>query len=71
MENNIKLSEKDEASAASNTLKQQFSTGFPPIFVKRYVCSSALFTFLVGWHTSVVSLPPGDVIFSLASLPPE
>ncbi len=34
------------------------------MFVERSVNSSALFTFLVGWHASAVSLPPGDVIFA-------
>jgi hypothetical protein len=30
--------------------------------VEGYVSYSGLFTFLVGWYTSAVSLPPGDVI---------
>ncbi len=29
----------------------------------------ALFTFLVGWHTCVVSLPTGDVIFAQLAYP--
>jgi hypothetical protein len=40
------------------------------IFVEKKVSSSALFTFLVRWHTSAVSLPQGDVILAqLAKLP--
>jgi len=27
-------------------------------------CFNALFTFLVGWHSVAVSLPPGDVTFA-------
>jgi hypothetical protein len=34
------------------------------MFAERSVNSSALFTFLVGWYASAVSLPPGDVIFA-------
>jgi hypothetical protein len=36
----------------------------PPKFVERQVRYSALFTYLVGWHTSAVSFPPSDVIFA-------
>jgi hypothetical protein len=35
-----------------------------PMFVERNVSYSALFTFLVGWHASALSLPTGDVIFA-------
>jgi hypothetical protein len=34
------------------------------MFVERYHSSSALFTILLGWHTGVVNLPPGDVILA-------
>jgi hypothetical protein len=39
--------------------------------IDRSQCPSALFTFLVGWHATAVSLPPSDVIFGPASLPQE
>jgi len=41
------------------------------MFVEREVGSSALFTFLVGWHTNTASLSPGDIILGPASLSPE
>ncbi len=34
------------------------------MFVERHASYSALFTFLVGWHASAVSFPPGDVILA-------
>jgi hypothetical protein len=34
------------------------------MFVDRKVRYSALFTFLVRWHASVVSFPPSDVILA-------
>ncbi len=34
------------------------------MFVERQVSYSALFTFLVGWHTSALSLPTPDIIFA-------
>jgi hypothetical protein len=36
------------------------------MFVEIQVSCSALFTFLVGLHTSAVSLPPGDVRFQIS-----
>jgi hypothetical protein len=39
------------------------------MFVDRYVGSSALFTFVVGWHASAVSLPSGDVIVAQLASP--
>ncbi len=36
---------------------------------QRQVSYSALFTFLVGWHASIVSLPPGDVILAQLACP--
>jgi hypothetical protein len=27
--------------------------------------------FLVGWHASAASLPPGDIILAQLALPPE
>jgi hypothetical protein len=38
-------------------------------FVERYIRYSALFTLLVGWHISAVSLPPGDVILVQLACP--
>jgi hypothetical protein len=35
------------------------------------VSYSDLFTLLVGWHASAVSLPSGDVIFTPLACPPE
>jgi hypothetical protein len=35
----------------------------------RYVSYSALFTFLVGWHTSAVSLALSDVILAELACP--
>ncbi len=32
--------------------------------LERWVRHFALFTFLVGWRVSAVSLPPGDAIFA-------
>jgi hypothetical protein len=46
---------------------QQLHVMLNSIFVERWVGSSALLTFLVGWHPIAVSLPPGDEI--LAQLP--
>jgi hypothetical protein len=34
------------------------------VYEEIWVGSSALFTFLVGWHAGDVSLSPGDVIFT-------
>jgi hypothetical protein len=39
------------------------------MFVERWVSYSALFTFLVGWYASAVSLPPDDVIFAQLACP--
>jgi hypothetical protein len=39
------------------------------MFVERWASSSALYTLLVGWHVSVVSLPPGDVILAQLACP--
>jgi hypothetical protein len=39
------------------------------MFLDRQVNYSALFTFLVGWHTSAASLPSVDVIFALLASP--
>ncbi len=41
----------------------------PMFFLESRVSYSALFTFLVGWHTSVVSFPPGNVIFAQLACP--
>jgi hypothetical protein len=41
------------------------------MFVKRLVGYSAFFTYLVGWHNSVVSLPPCDFILAKQACPPE
>jgi len=40
-----------------------------PMFVERKVSYSASFTFLVGWHTSALSFPPGDIIFAQQECP--
>jgi hypothetical protein len=40
-----------------------------PLFVEMQACYSALFTFLVGWYTRAVSLPPDDVIFAQLACP--
>jgi hypothetical protein len=40
-----------------------------PMFVEREVSYSAGFTFLVMWHASAVSLPPGDVILAQLACP--
>jgi hypothetical protein len=42
---------------------------FHPMFFERKVGSSALFTLLVGWHASAVSLQPSDVIFAELACP--
>jgi hypothetical protein len=39
------------------------------MFVERWVSYLALFTYLVGWHASAVSLPPGDVILVWLACP--
>ncbi len=39
------------------------------MFVERKVRYSALFTFLVGWHTSAVSVPPNDVTLAKLACP--
>ncbi len=39
------------------------------MFVERLVSYSALFTFLVRWHASAVSSPPGDVILAQLACP--
>jgi hypothetical protein len=39
------------------------------MFVERKVGYTALFTFLVGWHASAVSLPPSDVILAQLAYP--
>ncbi len=41
------------------------------VFVERQVSYSGLFTFLVGWYASPVSLPPGDVPFALLTCHPN
>ena len=40
-----------------------------PMFVETWFSSWALFTFLVGWHASAVSLPPGDVTLAQLACP--
>ncbi len=42
-----------------------------PTIISLSFRSSPLFTFLVGWHGSVVNLPPGSRYFGPTSLPPE
>jgi hypothetical protein len=39
------------------------------MFVERLVCYSALFTYLVRWYVSAVSLPPSDVILAQLDCP--
>jgi hypothetical protein len=39
------------------------------MFVEREVRYSALFTYLVGWHVSAVSLPSSDVILAQLACP--
>ncbi len=39
------------------------------MFVERKVHHSALFTYLVGWHTGAVSFPPSDVILAQLAWP--
>jgi hypothetical protein len=39
------------------------------MFVERQVSSSALFTLLVGWHASAVSLPPSDAFLAELACP--
>ncbi len=44
---------------------------FSHINLCREVNSSALFTFLVGWHAGAVSLPLGDIISAELDCPPD
>jgi hypothetical protein len=39
------------------------------MFVERRVSYSALFTYLVGWHTSAISLPQGGIILEQLASP--
>jgi hypothetical protein len=39
------------------------------MFIERWVSYSALFTFLVGWHASAVTLPQGDIILAQLACP--
>jgi hypothetical protein len=40
-----------------------------PNVYKEMGYSSALFTFLIGWHANAVSLLPGDVTFACLAYP--
>ncbi len=55
---NIRLSWED--TTRTNTIV---------MFVERQVCSSALFTYLVGWYASAVRLPSSDVILAQLACP--
>ncbi len=50
-------------------LGNHLSSVFKSMFVERQVCYSALFTYLVGWHASAVSLPPSDDILVQLAFP--
>jgi hypothetical protein len=39
------------------------------MLIERWVSSSALFTFVVGWNAGVVSLTPSDAIFAQRTFP--
>ncbi len=39
------------------------------MFVEKQVGYSAVFIFLVGWHTHAVSLAPGDIILAQLAWP--
>jgi hypothetical protein len=41
------------------------------MFVERLDSYSALFSFLVKWHASAVSLPPGHIILAELAYPPN
>jgi hypothetical protein len=56
-------------SRRSQLFKCSTLVSFWPMFVERKICSSALFTNLVRWHTGAVSFPLSDVILAQPACP--